>query len=60
VPKTKEWEVGDRVKLKTMYEKHNGKRGHLTRVGKYDVDVKVGNFILFMHKDQLEEDRDRA
>jgi hypothetical protein len=43
-----------------MYQKHNGKHGHLTRVGKYDVDVKVGNFILFMHKDQLEEDRDRA
>jgi hypothetical protein len=58
--KTKEWEVGDYVKLKTLYPGHNGKRGRLTRVGEYDVDVRVGNFILFMHKDQLEEDSARA
>jgi hypothetical protein len=56
----KEWKVGDRVKLRTMYPGTNGKRGKIERVDKWEVDVKVGNFTFLIHKSQLEEDDGRA
>ncbi len=52
----KDWNVGDHVKLHTLYPKTDGKKGRITRVGTYDVDVQIGNFTFFMHKDNLEED----
>lgn len=51
----KVWEEGDRVKLKTMYPGTNGKVGWVVRVGKFDYDVKIGNFTFLSHRDQMEE-----
>lgn len=53
--KMKVWKEGDRVKLRTLYEKTNGREGWIVRVGTWDVDVRIGNFTFFTHMDQLEE-----
>lgn len=49
------YEVGDRVKLHTSFPGTNGKVGTISRVDKWEVDVKVGNFTFLIHKNSLEK-----
>lgn len=50
-----DWEEGQRVRLRTMYEGTNGKEGWIVELREHDCDVKIGNFTFLTFEDQIEK-----
>jgi hypothetical protein len=47
------FDVGDQVKIKTEYKKLNGKMGKVSKVYKWECDVKVDRNTYLIHKKSL-------